>query len=47
MCGTLVWRGRLIPLAREHGVNVFIYDWYWYSGVQILHRPVEVVNLAP
>lgn len=32
---------RQIDLAVEHGVNVFIFDWYWYSGVQILHRPVE------
>src|SRR5690606_131966 len=32
---------RQIDTAREHGVNVFIFDWYWYSGVQILHRPVE------
>lgn len=32
---------RQIDLATEHGINVFIFDWYWYSGVQILHRPVE------
>ncbi len=32
---------RQIDLAVNHGVDVFIFDWYWYSGVQILHRPVE------
>jgi len=32
---------RQIDLAASHGVDVFIFDWYWYSGVQILHRPVE------
>lgn len=30
-----------IDLANRFGVDVFIFDWYWYSGVQILHRPVE------
>lgn len=32
---------RQIDIARAHGVNVFIFDWYYYSGVQILQRPVE------
>jgi hypothetical protein len=35
------WMARQIDLAAEYGVDVFIFDWYWYSGVQILHRPVE------
>lgn len=35
------WMARQIDLAVDHGVNVFIFDWYWYNGVQILHRPVE------
>ena len=30
-----------IDQAANFGVDVFIFDWYWYSGVQILHRPVE------
>ena len=32
-----------IAAAADHGVNVFIYDWYWYDG-----RPVDavVVGLA-
>lgn len=35
------WMARQIDLAADHGIDVFIFDWYWYSGVQILHRPVE------
>jgi hypothetical protein len=35
------WMAKQIDLAGEYGVDVFIFDWYWYSGVQILHRPVE------
>ena len=35
------WMAKQIDLANEFGVDVFIFDWYWYSGVQILHRPVE------
>lgn len=35
------WMARQIDLAAQYGVDVFIFDWYWYSGVQILHRPVE------
>jgi hypothetical protein len=30
-----------IDLAVDHGIDAFVFDWYWYSGVQILHRPVE------
>ena len=35
------WMERQIALAAEHSVDVFVFDWYWYSGVQILHRPLE------
>lgn len=35
------WMERQIDVAADHGIDVFIFDWYWYSGVQILHRPVE------
>lgn len=35
------WMEKQIDLAVGHGVGVFIFDWYWYSGVKILHRPVE------
>lgn len=32
---------RQIDTAADHGITVFIFDWYWYNGVQILQRPVE------
>jgi hypothetical protein len=35
------WMARQITLACDYGVNVFVFDWYWYSGVKILHRPLE------
>lgn len=35
------WMARQINLAAEHKIDVFIFDWYWYSGVKILHRPLE------
>lgn len=35
------WMERQISLAADHGVSVFIFDWYWYSGVKFLHRPLE------
>ena len=35
------WMAKQIDLASQFGVDVFVFDWYWYSGVQILHRPVE------
>jgi hypothetical protein len=36
-----VWMDRQIDLAVEHGITVFLFDWYWYSGVKILNRPLE------
>jgi hypothetical protein len=36
-----VWMERQIDLAADHGIDVFIFDWYWYSGVKILYRPLE------
>lgn len=35
------WMAKQIDLAAAHGINVFLFDWYWYSGVKILHRPLE------
>lgn len=35
------WMERQVALAADHGINVFIFDWYWYSGVKILYRPLE------
>lgn len=30
-----------IEAAVDHGVNVFIYDWYWYDGRQFLEQCLE------
>lgn len=27
-----------IEAAAEHGVNVFIYDWYWFDGMPYLEN---------
>jgi hypothetical protein len=35
------WMERQIDVAADNGISVFIFDWYWYNGVQILNRPVE------
>lgn len=35
------WMEKQIALASDHGVSVFIFDWYWYSGVRFLYRPLE------
>ncbi len=40
------WMERQIDLAADHGITVFVFDWYWYSGVQILQRPLEQGFLA-
>lgn len=30
-----------IELARAHGINVFIYDWYWYDGMPFLEQCLD------
>jgi hypothetical protein len=35
------WMARQVALAADHGLDVFLFDWYWYSGVQFLQRPLE------
>lgn len=35
------WGAKQIDLATEHGIDVFIFDWYWYSGVQFIHGALE------
>jgi hypothetical protein len=30
-----------IELALSHGVNVFIYDWYWYDGRPFLQQCLD------
>jgi hypothetical protein len=36
-----VWMEKQIELAAAQGIGVFVFDWYWYDGVKILHRPLE------
>ena len=35
------WSAREIDLAVKHGIDVFLYDWYWYSGVQNMQEALE------
>ena len=35
------WSAREIDLAAGHGVDVFLVDWYWYSGVKIMEEALE------
>jgi hypothetical protein len=35
------WAAKEIALAADHGVDVFLFDWYWYSGVQIMQEALE------
>lgn len=35
------WSQREIDLAVEHGIDVFLYDWYWYSGVKNMEEALE------
>ncbi len=28
-------------IARQSGLNVFIWDWYWYNGEPVLHEALE------
>ncbi|ACZ43410.1 hypothetical protein Tter_2521 [Thermobaculum terrenum ATCC BAA-798] len=32
---------RYIQLARAAGIDVFIFDWYWYGGGPVLHEALE------
>lgn len=35
------WAEKQIDLAAEHGITTFMFDWYWYNGVQILQNALE------
>ncbi len=35
------WVAREIDLAADHGIDVFLYDWYWYSGVRNMEEALE------
>jgi Glycosyltransferase WbsX len=32
---------RQIDLAADHGVDAFLFDWYWYDGADFLHRALD------
>src|SRR5215467_13509196 len=32
---------RKIDIAATHGLNAFLFDWYWYDGRPYLQRPLE------
>ena len=35
------WAAREIALAADGGIDVFIFDWYWYSGVKLMEEALE------
>lgn len=35
------WADREIRLAADHGADVLLFDWYWYSGVKIMEEALE------
>jgi len=35
------WVAKEIDLAADHGIDVFLYDWYWYSGVKTMEEALE------
>jgi len=35
------WSAREIALAADHGIDVFLVDWYWYNGVRIMEEALE------
>ena len=35
------WAAKEIDLAADHGIDVFLYDWYWHSGVVCMEEALE------
>lgn len=35
------WTAKEIDLAADNGIDVFLYDWYWYSGVRNMEEALE------
>ena len=35
------WSAKEITLAADSGIDVFLVDWYWYSGVRIMEEALE------
>jgi len=31
----------MIKMGLEHGVSLYVYDWYWYNGQKFLHESLE------
>jgi hypothetical protein len=38
------WSAQEIDLAANHGITTFLFDWYWYNGVQIMEEVLERMN---
>lgn len=36
-----VQMGQKIAAAADHGIDAFIFDWYWYNDVPILQRALD------
>ncbi len=35
------WSQQEIDLAADHGIDAFLFDWYWYSGVRLMEEGLE------
>jgi hypothetical protein len=35
------WAAKEVDTAADHGIDAWIVDWYWYSGVRMLHEALE------
>jgi len=35
------WSEKEINLAADHGLDVFLFDWYWFSGVKLMEEALE------
>lgn len=36
-----IWSAKETDLAADHGIDVWIYDWYWYSGIEIWNEALD------
>lgn len=37
---------RTVATAAAHGINAFLWDWYWYDGAGFLNRPLDEAYLT-
>ena len=35
------WADKEVVLAADHGIDVLLFDWYWYSGVKLMEEALE------